>query len=146
MDGRLAALVVSVIKASEPISKFLPGHTDFLHWAKTKAEETFDENQARFVSIEQGKRLFHGVTVVLHAHAGRDPVPAINIADFSDGMDGDAALRQRVEHARRRLDGIIAPVCGPHEGAGPANKGPGNYTVDVVRRKQHRARALAPIV
>ena len=71
---------------------------------------------------------------------------AVDVADLPDGVNVYTAGGERVQHARRRFDGIVAAIGGPRETAGLADERTSDHPVHVVRSDQHFPGPLAPIV
>jgi len=105
------------------------------------------EDEAGGAVAESGVEFFHAVGVVFRGDVVRDAAAVVDVVDFADAEDGDAAVGENVEqHGAGRLDDVVVTALGAAEIAGSAKKRSRDDAADAMRAVEQFASELAHAV
>src|ERR1700732_1755320 len=104
------------------------------------------KNESPLEVLQDLERSEHRLFIVRHPDARGDPPAVEDIADLYDCIYPNAGRRQPVQDVRGRVERVIAAIRRTNERSRRAHEGASNHTIDLVRRSQHRASPLAPVV
>src|SRR5579862_6861673 len=89
----------------------------------------------------------HAVGIIFGSDVVADAAAVVDVVNFADAEDGDAAFFEDVEeHGARRFDGVVVTAFGAAEISGLADERAGDYATDAMRTIENAAGDFAHFI